>query len=213
MIGKVGMVALYSACLVSGIVIDRIAIVIGNSIIKDSDINRDVRVTEFLNQQPLSLSNDARRGAANRLIDQEFIREEIQTGDYPTASRDDADKQLSALERQRFSGNAALERGLARYGLTELNLRLQFQWQLTVLRFIDARFRPAAYVSDEEITNYFNQHKPELTRQYPGKQTLDDLRGRITDTIEQEKTNRLFFSWLDDQRKQAKILYHEPSLQ
>ncbi|MBV9613086.1 MAG: hypothetical protein JO091_11475, partial [Acidobacteriaceae bacterium] len=47
-------VALLLACnaLAPGVIIDRIAVVVGNSIVKDSDIDRDIRVTSFLNNQP-----------------------------------------------------------------------------------------------------------------------------------------------------------------
>ncbi len=51
-------------CLVPAVIIDRIAIVVGDSIVKDSDINRDIRVTSFLNGDPLDLSDKARK--ANR---------------------------------------------------------------------------------------------------------------------------------------------------
>ena len=38
------------------VVIDRIAVIVGKSVIKSSDVERNLRLTEFLNQQPLSLS-------------------------------------------------------------------------------------------------------------------------------------------------------------
>ncbi len=40
-----------------GVLIDRVAIVVGQSIIKDSDIDREVRVTEFLNDAPLHIDS------------------------------------------------------------------------------------------------------------------------------------------------------------
>ena len=45
-----------------------------------ADIERDLRVTEFLNGQPLSLGPTSRKAATNRLIDQVFIRREIRLG-------------------------------------------------------------------------------------------------------------------------------------
>ena len=36
-------------------IIDRIAIVVRDGIIKDSDIDRDIRVVDFLNQEKLSI--------------------------------------------------------------------------------------------------------------------------------------------------------------
>jgi hypothetical protein len=194
------------------VVIDRIAIVVGNSIIKDSDIDRDLRVTSFLNGDPLDLTLAARKKAASRLIDQVFIRREIRVGDYPVATLQDADTQLQKLKSQRFKTDAAFEQALRRHGLTQLDLRTQFEWQLTVLKFIDVRFSHAVLITDEDIEAYYNQHAAELRREYPGKSSLDDLREQIRDILNGEKVNQQFFAWLDEQRKDAKIQFREENL-
>ena len=196
----------------SAVIIDRIAIVIGNAIVKDSDIERDLRVTEFLNGDALVLTPTARKKAADRLIDQAFIRKEIRIGDYPTATAQEAEQQLSTMKRDKFRTDTAFQDALRRYGLDELELKTQFQWQLTVLQFIDARFRPAAYVSDDEIQKYYKEHTAALRRQFPGKSTLSDLRLDVQNILAGERVNKLFFDWLDEQRKSNKIQYLEASL-
>jgi hypothetical protein len=193
------------------VIIDQIAVIVGDSIVKDSDITRDIRVTDFLNDQRLDFSASARRKAANRLIDQIFIRKEIDLGNYPTATLQEADKQLDNLKSQRFKTETAFHQALRRYGLTELDLRTQFQWQLTVLRFIDARFKPAVVVADSEITQYSQEHEAALDRAEPGK-SLNDLRNQIQDTLTAQKVNQQFFAWLDQQRKNAKIRFCEEGL-
>jgi parvulin-like peptidyl-prolyl isomerase len=202
--------ALFSlAVLGQAVIIDRTAIVVNGKIIKQSDIERDVRVTEFLNRESLNLGPAARKVAANRLIDQIFIRDEIAIGSYPRATLSDADKELDQIKSQRYRSNAAFEHALSSYGLTQIELRTEFQWQLTVLNFIELRFKPAAVVSDDEIQKYYDEHRVALERANPGKTTLDDLRQQIENTLSGEKVNQLFFSWLDEQRKQAKIQYLE----
>ncbi len=201
-----------AAGLASAVIIDRIAIIIGNSIIKDSDIDRDIRVTSFQNNIPLDLSNAARKQAANRLIDQIFIRREIEIGDYPTATLQDADRQLDKLKKYRFKTDAAYRQALRRYGLTELEIRTQLQWQLTVLRFIEIRFKPAVLVTEDDIAKYYREHAASLRRENPGKSSLDDLSDQIRDTLQAERTNQQFFAWLDDQRKESKIQYREENL-
>src|SRR5581483_4108185 len=138
-------------CLLYAVIIDRIALIVGNSIIKDSDIERDIRVTSFLNNQPLDLSSAKRKEAVGHLIDQIFIRQEIRVASYPVATLQEADAQLDRLKKQRFKTQAAYQQALKADGLTELELRTQFQWQLTVLKFVDARFKPAVLVTDDEI--------------------------------------------------------------
>jgi len=196
----------------SAVVIDQIAIVIGNSIIKDSDIERDLRVTEFLNGDRLDLSNGVRKKAASRLIDQVFIRREIEVGDYPTATMQQADEQIERLEAQKFKTQAAFEEALRRYGVAEIDLRTQVEWQLTILKFIDIRFKPGVLVTDEEIEQYYKEHAAALRREHPGKSSLDDVREEIRNVIAGQRENQQFFSWLDDQRKEAKIQYLEAGL-
>lgn len=203
--------ALLAHTLVYAVIIDRIAVVVGDSIIKDSDIDRDIRVTSFLDGKPLDLSTAARKEAVTHLIDQVFIRKEIQVGGYAVATLQQADSQLDQLEKQRFKTDAAFQAALKRYGLTDLELRAQFRWQLTVLRFIDARFKPAVLVTDDEIEKYYRQHATALQRQYPGK-SLDELREHIRDIITAEGVNQQFFAWLDEQRSDTKIRYLEASL-
>ena len=169
----------------SGVLIDQIAIVVGQSIIKDSDIERDVRVTELLNHEPLNLSQIERKKAAYRLIDQTFIRQEIREGDYPWASVKQANDQLDALIRGRYPSPAAFQHALKAYSLEEADLREQFRWQVTVLEFISARFTPSVIAPEEESAD---------------KSKTD------------AEVNRLFFAWLDQQRKDAKIVFHEEGL-
>jgi hypothetical protein len=212
MLHRAPLIAVLLSSSLLGVIIDRIAVRVGNAIVKDSDIDRIVRVTEFLNDERLDLGNKARRDAAKRLIDQAFIRQEIQVGDYPRASWDEADQQIAKLKKDRYKTQAAFEQALARYGLVEPDLRFEFQWQLTVLQFIDLRFRPAVLVKDEEVEQYYREHLPALKKANPDDSSLDALREQVRDTLVGEKVNQLFFSWLDDHRKEGKVEIVEESL-
>ncbi len=116
------------------------------------------------------------------------------------------------MKKEKFRTDSLFQDALRRYGLTELQVRTQFQWQLTVLQFIDARFRPAAYISDEEVQKYYKEHAAALQRQFPGKSSVSDLRLDIQNILAGERVNKLFFTWLDEQRKSATIQYLEAGL-
>jgi hypothetical protein len=197
---------------VQGVIIDRIAIIEGNAIIKDSDIERDIRVNDLLNGEPVRLDLASRKQAANRLLEQNFIRREIRIGDYRTASPETAITQLDALKKRKFRSDAAYKDALRRAGINNMDLQNRFQWQLTVLAFIDARFKPAAYVTDQEIDSYYKAHTAALKRQFPGKTSLSALQPDIRNILAEEKVNQLFFAWLDQQRKDTKITYLEDNL-
>lgn len=202
---------LLASCIASAVIIDRIAVIVENRIVKESDIKLDIRVTSFLNNENPDFSLASQRRALNRLIEQVFIRREIELGDYPTATLQEADQQLEKLKKERFKTEAAFRQALRRYDLNELDLRTEFQWQLTVLRFIDVRFKPAVLVTDDEIEKYYRQHTAALRREYPGK-SLDDLRDHIREILTDEKVNQQFFAWLDEERKGTKVQFRDASL-
>jgi hypothetical protein len=194
----------------SAVMLDRIAVVVGKHVIKTSDIQRDLRVTAFLNRQSLDLTPQAKRQAAERLIDQEIIRQEIVTGEY----RRPPESEAAALEKQladdRYGGSQArVDQDLARYGLSEQQLRSQLLWQLTVLQFIDQRFRPEVYVSDEEVRAYYDQHQAELRKQHPADSAFEALQGQIRQILEGEQINQKFTAWLEEARKRAHIDYRQ----
>lgn len=210
--GLAVVVLIAAAVPASAVIIDRIAIVVNNHIIKDSDISRDIRVTDFLNDVPLNFSDTARKKAADRLLTQAFIRREIRIADYPTATPQEADVELKNLIGRRFKTQAAFESALRRYGLTKTELEMYFQWQVTVLDFIAARFKPAVNVTSSEVSEYYESHAAALAKQHP-KESPTELHNEARKILTGEQVNQQFYSWLDQQRKGAKIQYLEAGLQ
>jgi len=189
------------------VVLDRIAVIVNQHPIKSSDIDRDIRLTDFLNNEKLNEAGADKKKAAERLIDQQVIRTEIATGRYSRPSSGDAEALLAQIRRERFGGSdARLKQGLQRYGLTEDQLRDQLLWQITVLRFINERFRAGVIVSDEDVRNYYDRHRST----YRG--SFESSEKTIRTNLEGEQINQQFESWLDDARKMASIEYRQEAL-
>lgn len=170
------------------VIVDRIAVVVSNRPIKTSDIDRDIRMTQLLNEEPLDFSPAARRRAADRLIDQMIIRREIEVAGYSAADPKEAARLLVEVKRQRPNLSADLKR----YGVTEDQLLRQLRWQLTVLQFIEQRFRPGVLVTDDEI------------RQHSGGRRLPPAQRReIENRIAAERVNEQFDAWLKQAREQV----------
>ena len=201
-------VAALLACAVSNAaIIDRVSVIVGKRPILASAIDRDIRVTSFLNGNRPDFSPASRKQAASRLIDQQLIRDQIRGGDYPVAPEDEADRLLEQTARDRYANNAQLRQALQRAGITEAELKDRLLWQLTVLRFIDARFRPAVVVSNEEVERYYTAHRTQLNA------PLDQVRQKITDDLTGERVNGLLDDWLRQQRRDTRVEYLEKSLQ
>ena len=89
-----------SAMLSGAVILDRIAVIAGTHVIKASDIDRDIRLTDFLNRAPLNFSPTAKKESAERLITQQIIRDEIVSGGYRRPPEAEA-AQLEAELRSR----------------------------------------------------------------------------------------------------------------
>jgi peptidyl-prolyl cis-trans isomerase SurA len=204
-------VSLMLGCLTASaqqlITLDRIAVIAGGHAVKTSEVDGDVRATEFLNGEPLDLGPEPKRQSAGRLIDQQIIRNELKVGGYERPSDADAAALLKEIRGQRFGGSEPrMQQALSRYGLTEDQMRTRLLWQLTVLRFIDQRFRPGVLITDQDLHNYYDQHRAELEKQRPGA-TFEVLAPAIRDAMAAQQINEQFNSWLDQQRKDIRVQF------
>lgn len=197
----------------AAVVIDRIAVVVGTHAIKRSDIERDLRLTQFLNRQPEDLSPAARRQAAERLVDQEIIRREIELGGIGYPSDEEVSTLLQQIRRDRFGGSEArMKAELLARGITEEQLRAQLLWQLTVLRFIDERFRAGVLVSDQEVKAYYDERLADLKKANPNASSLEAMTPKIRETLEGEQINKNFEEWLAEAQKMNRIEFREAGL-
>ncbi len=194
----------------AAVVLDRIGVVVGKHAIKASDVERDIRVTAFLNRVQPDLNAASRRKSADRLVDQALIRDEITKGDYSRASDSDMEGMLQQIRRDRFgSSDARLRDELVKYGLAEDELKEELLWQLTVLRFIEERFRPAVLVTEETVKVYYAQHITELKREYPRDSSFPTVQPKIQSLLEGQEVDKLFDAWLSDVRKGAHVEFRE----
>jgi hypothetical protein len=122
-------------------VVDRVAIVIDKKVITESEVREELRLTEFINNQPLDLGPAARRAAAEHLVDQELIRRELEISGYPQPSVSEADALLRKFHQDRFHSLDEYRAAMQKYGITEDQLKQRLLWQLTAIRFTDLRFR------------------------------------------------------------------------
>src|SRR5580704_15966781 len=192
------------------VILDRIAVIAGTHVIKASDIDRDIRLTDFLNREPLKITPATKREAAERLITQDIIRQEIISGAYQRPAEGEGAALEVQLQRDRFSNSSQrMHEELQKYGLTESELRERLLWQITVLQFINQRFRVGVVVTDEDIRNYYDQHAAELRKQQLKNITLETLTPKIKEMLEGERINQSFNEWLDQARQGYRVEFKQ----
>jgi peptidyl-prolyl cis-trans isomerase SurA len=193
-------------------IVDRIAVSVGNSVIAESEIRHQLKVRAFIEGVPLSLDGESKRAAADRLIEQTLIRREMQAARYAPPDPALAKALVASLKASRFPGDsAAFEAELRRARLSEADLESAFLWQLTVLRFVEFRFRPGIQIPAEEIREYYEQKflpawKARTTDPPP---TLEGAEKTCEDALVQERIDNQLDRWISLSRTQTTIQYRE----
>ncbi|HVN07142.1 MAG TPA: hypothetical protein VMT86_22140 [Bryobacteraceae bacterium] len=195
-------------------IVDRIAVSVGNRVITQTDLDREIRITALLNGEKPDFSPANKRRTIERMVDQWLVRSELEASRYllPTGAEAAAELQQ---EKNRFADDAAYRRALAGYGVTEQDLKDRLLWQLTLIRFIDLRFRPGIQIGDEEIRKYFDEHvKAAATLAHPVKTpALADYRDSIERMLISQAADEQVEQWLKEARRRTRIIYHEEVLQ
>jgi len=208
-------VFLFLCTLAAGEIIDRVAVSAGNHTVTESEIRRYLRFAAFFGQREPDMSPEARRIAADRLIDQALIGREIELAGYTPPSMAEIETRIVDWRKRRSQTEADFQKALQRYGFTEEDLKREVQWQLTVIRFIDFRFRPGVQVSDEEVAEFYKKEFPQWLekRGRPREPVppLEEARSEITETLAEIKVTAAMEQWLAQARQQTPVRYREAS--
>ena len=145
--------ALFCLAAATAAVVDRVAVVVGKIVITESEVLQEVRLTAFLNNASLDLGPEQRRAAAERLVDQQLIRTEMEIGRYPEPSPTEADAVVRKFRQEHYSSIPEFRSALEKYGITEEQLKAHLIWQLGAIHFTDLRFRAGLPPSTAQPSN------------------------------------------------------------
>lgn len=197
------------------VVLDRVAASAGQQVVTLSAIRRHLRILALVDNSPLEDTLDARRKAADRLIDQALIHREIELSRYASPTRAEAEARIQDFIKQRNVTREQFEALLARYGFNEDDFTEEVLWRISVTRFIDFRFSPGIQISDDEIKKYYSdEFVPQFRRRAPDAPMppLDDVREQVSRVLMLRKTNQAVDQWLAQMRATVKVRYFEPVL-
>jgi hypothetical protein len=196
-------------------IIDRIAVSVGNQAITASDVEREIRVSAFLNRTQPDFSPQSRRATAGRLVEQRLILRELENSRYPVPPASEIEPVLEKFQKENFDGLDDYGRALAAAEITDQQVRDELLWQRRLLLFIDVRFRPAVQVSDQEIEDYFHKTvEPAAEAAHPGEPiTIDEYRDRIEEKLTGDQVNQQMNAWLENTRQRAAVVYHPEAFQ
>jgi hypothetical protein len=131
-------------------IIDRIAVTVDKQVITESEVIRYLRVAAFLDRKPVDVSPQARRMAADRLVEQILILHEAADSHFTLPAQEDAPN-LVEMQKPQFGSEEAYRAALATYQISEADLADHLLSGLKALRFSDLRFRPEVQVTDPDL--------------------------------------------------------------
>ena len=192
-------------------VVDRVAVAIDKTVIPASEIIRQIRITALLNNETPDFTPSARRDAADRLVDQALIRREMQTSGYVSDPSDQGVVIYKAF-RSRYPDDTAYNAALAKYNLTDQDVKDAFQWQATFLAFVEVRFRTGITVPEDELRDYYNDQKRKNDPAI-GNLSFEDARPQIEQMLTQRRIDNALDRWLGQARTQTRIDYRKEAFE
>lgn len=196
-------------------VLDRIAVVVGNTVITESEVIQEARLEAFLNQRPLDLSAAARKAAAERLVNQQLVRNEMSVGAYPAPTDAQVESALRNFRQEHFSSIPVYRASLAKYGISEDTLKKHLRWQLAAIQFTDMRFSPAVpgIPGDQTADRAIANSAPGKAAK-GGKQAADQSANGVAQAApEGANADERFDAWLKQARASTKIQFKPGAFQ
>src|SRR5260370_8741505 len=128
--------------------VDRVAVVIGKRVVTESEVIENLRIAELINGEPLDLSPNKRKEEAERLIDQELLRNEMRLTNFAMPTPAEAESVLRQFIGKRFAAKDAYQAALKTYDTTEEELKQLLACQLALLRFTEQRFHSLSALAE-----------------------------------------------------------------
>jgi hypothetical protein len=190
-------------------VVDRIVATVNGHIILQSDWDDALRYEALMNGGKLSdFTDEDRRAALDRLIDQELLAEQMKSAYFEHASESEAAARLAEARKQ--YPEAATDEGwqavLSKFRFTEKDLIAHVRQQIDLMRLVDAHLRPVVQIDSKTIEAYYREKfVPQLKQSGAAEVPLAEVSAMIRELLTQEKVNELLVSWLQTLRSESKL--------
>jgi peptidyl-prolyl cis-trans isomerase SurA len=204
--------------------IDRIVATVNGELILDSDLDKEMRFEKLtaddgVEKEPTT--NPAATGRAQlleRMINRDLILQQIKVQNDDPLPKETVDQQIAAI-RSTLSAckqfHCETDAGWAAYlktqGFTPADFRESWRDRMSVLLFIEQRFRTGIRVDQQRVSDYYNKTMlPEYKAKGVKAPPLDSLSERIQDLLVEQEVSKLLSDWLQSLRSQGGIVVLHP---
>jgi peptidyl-prolyl cis-trans isomerase SurA len=191
---------LLSASTARAEIVDRIAAVVDREVITLSGAEQAAEFRRLRGEEELSMGEVVERLIEARLVEREVSR-------YPeeSVSQDRIDEVIESIRRS-FSSEPMFVESLNEQGMTQVELESLIRKQMTTERYLERRFRPLVYVTDEDVGRYYEEELvPVLETAGESAPPLENVDGSIRRILQEKAFNERVDAWIDDLKSRAQI--------
>jgi hypothetical protein len=202
------------------VVLDRVVAVINGDVLLESDVNEEMRFSALEPFQADPGRNTPQR-AMRRLINRSLMLEQMKDQQQFNITVTDADVQKSLEELRSHlpvcakydcKTDAGWKAFLAANGLTAQEVDAHWKQRLTILKFIDLRFRTGIRIPQQSIEDYYTKSVvPVFQQQHQTPPPLKQVTSRIQEVLLQQQVNGLLRDWLKSLRDEGSVQILDPA--
>lgn len=187
----------------SAVTVDRVAAVIDRQVLTVSEISQLVEVRFFPRLAPSE--DEHRREVLDALIAQALRFRDVERFGAQDIPADTIEARLLEIQR-RFASEAEFQAAVARAELTMDELRALVKRQMQVEAYIQERFAPLVFVSEEDIETYYRgpwtQQRRERGLPVP---TLSQVREEVRTAVRGARLQEEIDKWTVQLRARANV--------
>lgn len=201
------------------VALDHVVAVIDGEVLLESDVQEEMRFAALEPFQPHA-GRDTREDALRRLISRVLIVQQMrqQSQFNVKVSDSEVEKSLKDLRSHlpqcskfKCDTEAGWKAFLATNELTNAEVVDHWKKRLTILDFINVRFRTGIRISHHDIEDYYNNSVvPAFTKQHESAPPLNDVSSRIQEVLLQQQVNGLLRDWLNSLREEGNVQIVDP---
>ena len=195
-------VVLAIACL--GATIDRIAAVVDRQVITVSEVSQMVQL-RFFSRAASTSDDDYRHDVLEALIAQALRYRDVERYGAADIPKDSIEARLREITA-RFASPAELAAAMQHAELTEEEVRALVKRQLQVEAYIQERFAPLIFVSNEEIAGYYSgPWSAQRRTRGLAVPPLNDVREEIRTLLRSDRLQSEVERWTTQLRARANV--------
>ncbi len=194
------------------VTVDRIVVSIGIDGITQSDIEQEVRFARFLDGLPQTQTLDAAHIAAarDRLVEQALLYLEAEAeGADAVGVQEEAARMVEEV-RKLYPDEAAYRAALVATGYSEDQMFQRLTRNIRIVRLIDRRLRPNAWIERPELEAYYEKtFVPEhQKREQTPPPKLEEVESLIREILTQQEVDQLLDQWLKEIQITRRVRIH-----